>query len=365
LSKIDDITRELRANSAGATQRYTEAIRKIYIAAVDNLSKEIKTLQTKQAAAGFGYELTIESKTALTKMLRAAVSELQGKIKPFIEGLVAETIQNTNSPYFDILNEAFSLAGIYDVLEEGIIKKVFKKVNTDLVTINFLKTYKKGLTYSKRIWKSSKAFSRDLRNIVNEGLARQRDIIEIARDLQIYVRNDDISLARRYANLDTSPRKPGETLEEWKDRQRQFKRRIPKNIDYRALRIARTMYRGALQDTWIAQSKFTLAVRSFDWVLSPSHERYSICEDIVAGNPWTYETFSFGTPPHPNCLSSVEYNTIPPAQFIGDLQTWVKNPYSNGLNYINEWKNEFYDPFILGNESKITYFSEILQKTNK
>ncbi|GAG15251.1 unnamed protein product, partial [marine sediment metagenome] len=110
-----------------------------------------------------------------------------------------------------------------------------------------------------------------------------------------------------------------------------------------------------------AQS-YTPSVQTFDWTLSPVHKVYSICEDIVAANPHTYESFSWATPPHPNCLSYVKYNEKSTREFTSDLKRWANNPTASGTDYLNEWQQTYYEP--TQNGDKTNFFNLILAKTD-
>lgn len=331
---------------------------KSYVSAVDKLAKEIRKLET--IGKGKKYKLTIESKKQLTKALNEEAAMLRKEIKNISLTATKEGVKINAGSYTEY---TYSQMKGLNNLDDNILKNVFSKINNDLIEIQALKTYEDGLLFSQRIWNDSKLFRRNIRNIVSEGLARNRDIIDIARDLEVYVRKDKITLAKRYANIDKSPMRKGETYEQWKRRVREFKSRISTNVEYNSLRIVRSQVQGAIQDSNIAASSYTPSVQSFDWNLSPAHILYSICEDIVLGNSWTYETFDYPTPPHPNCLSFTTYNEMKPKKFLSDLNTWQNNPTNPLVNYLNEWKAQYYDPVVIGDNTN--YFKLIVDRTNK
>jgi hypothetical protein len=357
------ISKEQRSANA-ASRKLLKSLKgkalKLYVASADEVAKEIRRLKIKQTAAGKGYELTIKSKEALRKSLLEQAAILREEVKGLAEKSVTQGV-GLNAGRYGKYNKSFLLN--LNSLDPAIVEDVYSKVNADLLEIQLLKTYGDNLTYSRRIWKSSKLFERDARNVVAEGLARNRSVEVIARDLEVYVRKDKITLAKRYANIDQSPIRPGETQTEWEARVKRFKTRISSNMEYNSLRLVRTMTQGAIQDSNIAAASYTPSVQAFKWNLSPAHIVYSICEDIVAGNPWTYENFPYSTPPHPNCLSYVTFIEMPQAQFIKDLKAWDNNPSAPGTQYLNDWKAQYYDPIAMGMPRE-NYFNLFLDRAN-
>ena len=331
-----------------------------YVISADKVAEEVLKLKLKSESLDKAYTLTIKSKEALEKSLRQEAALLRDEIRMLTERSVNQGV-GLNAGRYGEYNKSF-LSGV-STLDAGILNDVYAKVNADLVEIQFLKTYGDNLTYSKRIWNSSKLFERDIRNVVAEGLARNRDVVNIARDIEVYVRKDKVTLAKRYANIDQSPIRPGETVEEWQARVKKFKRRISTNVEYNSLRIVRSMTQGAIQDSNIACASYSPSVVAFKWNLSPIHIIYSICEDIVAGNPWTYEMFPYSTPPHPNCNSFVTYIEKPIAEFTKDLKKWVNNPGGQSTQYLDEWKANYYDPIDKGLPRE-NYFNLLVDRAN-
>ncbi|NIU83389.1 MAG: hypothetical protein GWN64_07900 [Candidatus Thorarchaeota archaeon] len=356
---IKQLTNKARKDSLTLSKKMRKENLRIYVKSSDSLAKEIRKLKTK-AAGTDKYALTIASKEKLRKDIQAQSKILRKEIDDLAKKGTTQSVALNAGKYTKYTGAFLKTT---DAFDPKILKETLAKINNDLVQIQLLKTYGDNLKYSTRIWQSSKLFERNIRDVVAEGIARNRDMTTIAKDLETYVRTDRRTLAKRFANINQSPRLPGESLEDWKARVTTFKSRIPMNVEYNSLRIVRSQIQGAIQDSNIACQSYTPSVQSFDWTLSPAHKVYSICEDIEAANPWTYETFDFPTPPHPNCLSYVVFKEKPRKEFVSDLKRWTENPAASGVGYLNDWKANYYDPISQG--AGINFFSRILGRSNR
>lgn len=354
---LNNLQSKDRKAALNLLKKMRSSVQKTYIEASDELAKEIRKLRKINGFPDKTDTLTIKSKIALQESLNTERKKLRARLDKAIRSGTAQVIDNSVSSKSRFTTKYLAE---YSTLDRAIVNDTFAKVNADLLEIQFAKTYGKGLKYSNRIWKSSKLFERDIRNVISEGLARNRDITVIAEDIQKYVREGKQTLTKRYGNLDQSPRRPGETEAEYKRRVRKFKSRISGNIEYNSLRIARTQIQGAIQDSDIASQSYTPSVQAFNWNLSPAHKVYSICEDIVAGNPWIYENWFYSTPPHPNCLSYVTYIEKSEKQFISDLKAWTNNPNATGTEYLSDWKEKYYSPVSRGQVDN-NYFTRLLE----
>lgn len=333
----------------------------VYVKASANLSKEIRALETRKRLNNENeqyLELTIKGKKELEAALKHETDLLKEQINAIAERGVSRGVKDNAGRYTKDLSSKLKR---YTTLSTAAVDGVFDRINSDLVLAALEKTYG-GTTFSRRIWKATEAFKTDVRSVVAEGLARNRDVIMIAKDLETYVKTDAATLAKRYAKIQPLTKREGETDTAYRKRLSTLQHRVSHNVEYNSLRIVRTMTQGAIQDSNIAASDYVPSVQSFDWKLSPAHIVYSICEDIAAGNPWTYETFAWTTPPHPNCLSYVKYNEISEARFIDDLKRWSDNPTAGGTEYLNEWKAKYYDRYERGDSDN--FFELFLSRSN-
>jgi len=193
--------------------------------------------------------------------------------------------------------------------------------------------------FSNSVWTASREYRSTMDTILRDSLRNGRDVVDIAKDMDVYVKGGKTSLAQRYAGLEEGTP--------------DFINRIPQNVDYRSLRLSRTVIQGATQDAQIASYEINPGAKGFKWVLSPAHVRYSVCEDIVMGNPWNYQTFSFGNPPHPNCLSHAEVILETRANFNKQIRAWESNPTAPIAEPINSWWGQYYNPVDMGNKIEL------------
>jgi hypothetical protein len=326
-----------------------KAILELYTKASDDIAKTVKVLKKQQLTKGEHYaKLTIESNEILKKKIDDTIADLRDKLDKSMKENMKLSVSRVKDPIDKDVSKT-----VGTVLNADVLSSFHRQTTAYINEIQFQKTYRfaDGTIgrYSRSVWKLGNGYKKDIQNVIYEGLLRERDIVDIAKDIQVYAREGKGSLAQRYANLDTSPMKPGETQAEWKARVNRFRSRIPHNVDYRALRLARSTAQGAVQDALIVAYETNPAVKSFNWVLSPAHKNYSVCEDIVATNPHTYESWNWGNPPHPNCQSHAEPNIIPKEEFIEDLRNWETSPGQNGTIYISDWYGKYYQP-VLNNQ---------------
>lgn len=314
---------------------------KVYVNHGGVFAGDVAFLET--TGTGAKYNLTKSSWRTLNQSLKESSGLLREDMKVVYEKSIKKTIE-INAGSLNEYNRKFLVK--FTDLDPDVLDKVYKQINSELFNMQYEKVFKDGLTVSKRIWKHSLKFEQDLRMAVEDGVKLGRSVETISKDINAYVRGGKKTIAKRYGNLDNSPIRAGESVEDWKRRVARFKSRLPQNIEYNSLRLVRTQIQGTIQKCNVAASDYTPSVRTFDWVLSPAHAVYSICDDIEAGNPWDPENFPYELPPHPNCMSTLKYNEIPDEQFKKDLRTWVKNPSDSSVGYMNDWYEKYYRPML-------------------
>ena len=84
----------------------------------------------------------------------------------------------------------------------------------------------------------------------------------------------------------------------------EYARRIPRSVDYRALRIVRSELYASLKEVGIENGKANpSALDKFDWVMQSGRADWDCdCPDLAAGSPYT--AAQFPAQPHPNCHPS-------------------------------------------------------------
>jgi hypothetical protein len=75
------------------------------------------------------------------------------------------------------------------------------------------------------------------------------------------------------------------------------------SVEYNCMRIARTEINNTWREAVLRANRDKPWVDGFEWVLSPSHPVYDICDEWAAGSPYEYDEISqFG---HPHCMCHI------------------------------------------------------------
>lgn len=310
-----------------------------YIDVTDGLSSVTANLTTIERTTTGGLKLTAASETRYLNAVKSAEKEIRKGVNQIIRTTTTESLDLSKG-----VQDRAWIRTMKEYLDLKILNDLSKQTTDYVNKIQFKKIYKhadgKIGKYANSVWEASNEYRRSMTSILRNGLRNGRDVVTIAADLDAYAIGGRSSLARRYAGIGDDPF-------EWAAR-------IPKNVDYRSLRLARTVIQSAVQDGQVASNEINPGATGFNWVLSPLHKRYSVCEDIVAGNSHTYDNFMWSLAPHPNCMSHAEDILIPRSKFNKDLKTWTENPTDDSVGYLNTWKGKYYDPIENGGTIELT-----------
>ena len=169
------------------------------------------------------------------------------------------------------------------------IRKLFSRVNKQAVEAIWART-RNGLYLSDRIWEHREKYRTTMRDLIQESVAIGQDAVKTARMLQQYVRQGAMTLTRDYPEM-----------------MKRMKGRIPGNISYEALRLARTEMTAAFGEGAIAASRVAPSYIGMKWVLSGSHPMPDICDTLSTYDsglgPGVYPPGNEPPyPAHPNCL---------------------------------------------------------------
>src|SRR5690606_5467940 len=171
-----------------------------------------------------------------------------------------------------------------------------------------------GLYLSDRIWEQGEKYRNAMRDIIQEAVATGQDAVKTARMLERYVRQGAMTLARDYPEM-----------------MKRMKGRIPGNISYEALRLARTEMSAAFGEGAIAAARVAPSYLGMKWVLSGSHPVPDMCDTLA-----TYDS-GLGSgvyppgdeppyPAHPNCLCALVPIHEKPEEFVERLKHWLEDP---------------------------------------
>ncbi len=239
----------------------------------DDISKKADYYSHKtNASAPLSERYYKELKKQLTETSHQVANEVYNKIKKNMY-LVSDAVVKNNVDWLksfgfseDGLNAAFSY------VPDSVIRT--------LVTGQL---YDSGWSLSKRIWGDNEATLKDIYQMMAGGLAQNKSIYEIAKDLESYVRPS----VKRQWNLITQ----------------NGKRIYPKQVDYNAQRLARTLTQHTYQQSFVAVTENNPFVEDYIWRSNGSR----VCEICKARDGMHYKKNELPLD-HPNGMCVMEPN---------------------------------------------------------
>ncbi|MGE5593174.1 MAG: hypothetical protein ACM3X3_05785 [Betaproteobacteria bacterium] len=310
---------EARSEFLRLRLRQEPAIRKIYLDAADRVAEEIRRLKPTIGP------LTRNHLKALEKSLRAEADRISQAITKKLEEDLPLAVKAGASPLQWQLMQAVQDAGIR--LSAWKIQRGFGDVNARAVEAIWART-RNGMKLSNRIWEKGTEAREAIRTIIWDSTARGRDAVKIARDIEKYVRHGRGTLAKDYPNM-----------------MERMGKRIPKNLSYEALRLARTEMTMAFQEGTYAAGRVNPSYRGVRWMLSSSHPLRDVCDDLAEADlynlgPGGYPAGEEPITPHPNCLCYQIPLVENTGEFVERLKRWLRDPGSEPD--LEKWYNEIY-----------------------
>lgn len=292
-------------------QQSDETIAELYIASINRIIQELKKGENKNLK----YLLEV-----IAKDVDQFNQDLAKAIKFVVENGTENGMYFIKQVSIDVLKEA----GVDTV---PFIKSMeFSRKRA--IQTSFARSHEDGLKLSERIWNIGQHNKKIMSDIVRAGAGE--DVVTVARSLESYVKKGKTSIAANYPNMI-----------------KRMESRIPANLDYKALRLARTELTAAYGEGIIASAKATPVVKYVKWVISSSHPRKDICDTNANGGPngnGIYEAMSCPIyPAHPNCICTLQPAPEDTTVVVDKLKAWLKNPQSQPE--IEEWYQTHYKMF--------------------
>jgi len=315
---------DARNSLSTLTREVMKRIKAVYIEAARNVAEQVALADLASTFAGQS-ELTTASRVSIYRQLEeeaakvAAAIESNGKIG--LNTAVAK-IGTANDTF---LAQALNDAGVVAISRQ-VVAQIVSGVNAKVVESVVNRVWSDGYTFSKRCWLAGQRFQDDIKNVLATGLAEGRDALEIAKDINLYTRDGKVKLMQRWGKLHRGSR--------------EFARRIPKNVDWRAMRLVRTELYISLRDAGVQHGLANPAcIQEWDWVRQSSTDWGCACPDYAKGSP--YKLNDLPSTPHANCLCAVVPRMVPIEQFTKELQAWA-----NGESQprIQQWFDDYYLP---------------------
>ena len=309
-----------RNTLSSLTRSTMERVLATFLAAADDVAGKVAVAQI----AGVG-DLTVASLTSINKQLELAAEAVRDSLA--VEGRTAirlsvERVGTINDRF---IGEAFNKAGIATI-DRVVVARIASGVNQRVVTSVINRVWQDGYTFSNRVWRVGRRYRDDLRNVLSGGLAQGRDALQIARDMQVYVADGRERLMQRWDTLERGTR--------------EFARRIPKNVDYRAIRLVRTELYASLRDASVQHGQINPAATGlWDWIRQSSVDWGCECPGFAQGSPYTLDALP--STPHANCLCATAPRLERTRDFERRLDKWGAGGADPGLD---EWYRDVYLP---------------------
>jgi hypothetical protein len=310
---------EARSEFLSLRLRQEPAIRQVYVDAAANVAKDLARL------APGASDLTRNHLRALEKSLTREAEGIRQALEARLRGDLSQAVGLGARALQTHMTGALQAAGVG--LDAARVQRAFGSVNTAAVEAIWART-KNGMKLSDRIWQTSDNARENMRSIILDGVARGRDAVKVARDLQQYVKQGAATMAGDYPGM-----------------MARIGRRVPKDITYEALRLARTEMSMAFLEGTYAAGKTNPAYKGVRWLLSSSHPLPDVCDDLASADmyglgPGGYPAGDEPPLPHPQCLcvaSPLAENT---QEFVDRLKEWLDDPGSQPE--LEKWYNEVY-----------------------
>jgi len=304
-----------------------KSIRSVYLEAATEAAKIVK--QTTEAGLS---ELTSTAWRAIEEQLRASASAISTATDNGIKSSINQSYWGSiGRPGYGRIDTNFILANSPEGLfSANRLSEIAVGVNNRLIEALATRVLSDGYKLSDRIWGASGLganYTADITNLINAGIAQGRDVVDIAKDIELYVSKgrDAVFTAGRYGTLE-----PGTS---------EYIKRIRKTVDYRALRLVRSELYASMQTAAIWQARINPAcIGMVDWVLSAAHIDWGCeCDSLAKDGP--YEILRVPGYPHSNCMCVLRPVLREREEFVNDLAAWAND---GSVPYLDQWYNEIY-----------------------
>lgn len=327
--------------SGRITSQTIRELQKVFLQAGDLVAAQVAATEF----AGLS-SLTSSAWLAIERQLVAGA----GIISEAIVDTVPLSISKAYTNYLNIdaayIGEAAAQAGSLLITDAG-VRNMGISVDFRLLQAHASRIYQDGFTFSERVWRTfgkdglpvgaNGDFQYRIKNLILTGEAQGRDPIDIADDIQVYIkRGKDFTFREgRYGKLE-----PGTAA---------FKARIAKRIDWRALRLVRSEMNASLQQAGVIEGIVNPAATGFyDWVktvgnpidIDGANTASGLrCIDLDRNSPYAEEEVPGYN--HSNCSCHVRPALMDQRVFVEDLKEWTPG---GGPTYLDNWYSQLYLP---------------------
>ena len=283
------IFKDAEAAKAAIMASQQKEIAKLYEDWADEIGERAKYYSHKSTASAPVSERYYRE---LQKQLRQTSQEVSNEIYKKIKSniyTVADAVVSDNVKWLESFG--FSSAGL-----NAAFSYVPHEIVQNLVTGQI---YDSGWSLSSRIWGDNEQTLKDIYQVMAKGLAENKPIYEIAKDLESYVR-------------------PSAKLP-WNLRMADGKKIYKKQVDYNAQRLARTLVQHGYQQSFIATTQKNPFITEYVWRSNGSR----VCDLCKARDGVHYKKTELPMD-HPNGMCTME--PVVADDMIDQLADWFNSP---------------------------------------
>lgn len=275
---------------AAIMQQQANDIYKIYLKwsyEVGDMANKYAMKKTKSAP------LTARYYRELERMIKRTANEVSKEIEGLItKNMYQMSIGLVENQLFWLESMGFPSSGL-TMMFANVPKEAVQALLTGTV-------YKSGWSLSKRIWTDNQNTLKEIYKVMAGGLAQNKGIYEIAKDLEKYV----------------SP----SAAKSWNLRAKDGKYIYKRKIDYNAQRLARTLVQHTYQQTLLETTKDNPFVKKYIWLSNGSR----VCPICAARNGTEYYAKDLPLD-HPNGMCVIQ--PVIDGNMSARVANWVKNPH--------------------------------------
>lgn len=308
--EYNKLCRLARKSATSLNRKAMIKVQKVYEEIADNLAEIVESLSadTLSIELQANVKLLNEISDASEKIANALYDNTYDAVE-----LTAKNVSSVDKKY--LVNTGFDSAQIANI---------YTQVNEDAMLLFANRVWQDGYTFSQRVWKEGPKYQNDIKNVLSSGLAQNRDPFQIAKDLQVYTKDGKTALMKRYGKLKAGTR--------------EFTSRIPKSVDYRAVRLMRTEVYATMRDVSLASGQANPGVTGlYDWIRQAGAGDFNCaCPSLAAGSP--YRVDQLPTTPHPNCSCRIQARLRDQNEFTADLKKWLDG---EDVGYLDEWAERY------------------------
>jgi hypothetical protein len=310
--------------------------------------KELKLsyLQAAEIAARAMVDCKYTGKSELTiaqwKAIEARLQDGADLISRAVEEKSYKLIRDSHKAILSIdsqyIIDAAKESNLTDKIKTEQLAEFGASINDRLIIDMAKRQGSDGYTFSERVWNGVNKldlptgingdYTFRIKNLIQVGTLQGRDGVKIGLDIMKYVDSgkDAVFKAGRYGKLI-----PGTA---------EYKRRIPQEVDWRALRLVRSEQYMSIQAAAIEQAKFNPASSGkVNWVINKASKHACNCPELAAASPYDIDKIPYY--PHPSCMCVIEQVLIDHDQFMKDIKNWANG--TGEVGYMDKWYKRYID----------------------